>query len=1050
MQNITSDQVRLLENLRKLDPDLKVRWDEGRGTAAFVRGKLAPPAAKKAAAGSTIERFLEEYGELFGPPSLPAALVILRDRSDDLGWRHIEYQHFHTIRRFLRRQRLEVYGSRLAVHIDPHGALTEVQSSCWREISLEARVRISARDLRFILNGLIEDKPGYPELKRALLDRKQSDFPVMMTPQLVIYPWRGAFRLTWNTYAYGTRKEGESSGRPGTVRGVELGEVFVDAATAELFLFAPTRRDLETPDVGAGLGVTPLGGPYTARSLNIVRVDPSSTYKLRDTTHARDILTFDLGANSALTSTWQIKNAIHDGTLPVSQDTDGSKNWNRLPADTSAAERTASQQPEVDAHFFGREAYEWYNALAGVTGRAGWDDNQYDNPPVPPQPVRSLTHMYTSHGIDAWADYETVDGLFYYWLVFCDGDPSATCATAGDRAMDYLAGSKMIFGHEYQHAITVFSFTTSLGRPGLSYYGWLQAVQEGLSDTFGCLFAEHWNNGSEIAPTGLGFRNLAFPRDPNTRNNLPYSGGSTCGYGYSSKDHFGDRDPVASEYDRGTILAHCAYLMGQGGVHQRASRTPVLIPVMSMGRESLPGKDVLKAARIWYRALTWYFSTHGALTDSPENDENTFRTLRDACESSAIDIHGEGSMEHRTTVLAFYAVGLHPPESTYGADVTFLRWGSSWRLSRPHLGGIHSTCPDWSSLDLYVNNGGGSEWNALINVNTPTGPTDFENMIYCRVRNVGNQPAENVQVQFEYAKAGTGMTSWDPVTDKDGNPQILDIGTLGAGQSNFPESQQDSPPASAGVKWHIPPLAPGELVNHFCLRATVTSSNDVNVHNNVVNSNIAYVPYTPAIPFMLYFMAGNPMQEEIPLKLVVQTSLPRDWRVKLAEDTEKIFLKPGEERMIPLEIVVTEGADQRLEPPFDGKVNGELFGPLCGPFEGALRETTWDGACLRGRFSAALADLGTLTGIFDGKLNTATGEVTGRVNGKWECAGQRGDERLCAGVRGCLRPLRRIDLHQVVNGEAIGGITVQVQVPMVEGPCAYKLPPTDPWVPIRG
>jgi len=408
-------------------------------------------------------------------------------------------------------------------------------------------------------------------------------------------------------------------------------------------------------------------------------------------------------------------------------------------------------------------------------------------------------------------------------------------------------------------------------------------------------------------------------------------------------------------------------------------------------------------------------------------------------------------MEHRTTVLAFYAVGLHPPESTYGADVTFLRWGSSWRLSRPHLGGIHSTSPDWSSLDLYVNNGGSSEWNALINVNTPTGPTDFENMIYCRVRNVGDQPAEDVQVQFEYAKAGTGVTTWNPVSDKDGIPQTLNLVTLGAGQSNFPESEQDSPPVEAGVKWYIPPLAPGELVNHFCLRATVTSSNDVNLYNNVVQSNIAYVPYVPASPFMFYFMAGNPMQEEIPLGLVIQTSLPRDWRVKIAEDTEKIFLKPGEERIVPLEVVMADGADRFLEPPFDGRLHGELFGYLCGPFEGALSETAWDGKHLRGRLSASLADLGLLTGMFDGTLDVATGEVKGRLFGNWQCAaGQKGDERLCVGIKGCLRPLRRINIRQLVNREAIGGITVQVQVPMAEGPCAYKLPPTDPWVPIRG
>ena len=103
---------------------------------------------------------------------------------------------------------------------------------------------------------------------------------------------------------------------------IEFGQTFVDATTQEVFLFAPSRRDAETPDTGSGLGVTPLSGPFASHSLNIVRVDGGSTYRLRDTTHPRDILTFDL-AHDAFWTDWEIKYGIHNGTLPVSQDTEG-------------------------------------------------------------------------------------------------------------------------------------------------------------------------------------------------------------------------------------------------------------------------------------------------------------------------------------------------------------------------------------------------------------------------------------------------------------------------------------------------------------------------------------------------------------------------------------------------------------------------------------------------------------------------------------------------------------------------------------------------------
>jgi hypothetical protein len=292
---------------------------------------------------------------------------------------------------------------------------------------------------------------------------------------------------------------------------------------------------------------------------------------------------------------------------------------------------------------------------------------------------------------------------------------------------------------------------------------------------------------------------------------------------------------------------------------------------------------------------------------------------------------------------------------------------------------------------------------------------------------------------------GTGVTTWSPVTDKDGNVQTLNIGALGAGASSFPESQQNSPPAAAGVKWHIPPLAPGEVVNHFCLRATVTCSNDVNPHNNVVQSNIAYVPYTPAVPFRLHFMAGNPTRVEIPLELAVEAALPGGWSVKILAENDDVRLKPGEELTLPLEISMAPDADRHLEPPFDGWLRGELFGSLSGPFEGGLNETTWDGEHLRGHLSARLDDLGTLSGSFEGSMDQATGQVEGRLLGAWQCDGGR-ERPACVGLRGCLRPLRRVNVQQLVNGRAIGGLTIQVQVPMRAGPCAYPLPPTEPWV----
>ncbi|REJ43461.1 MAG: bacillolysin [Microcystis flos-aquae TF09] len=1064
MRNITQRQPSLLGQLREIDPNLNIQWDEIRGVASSIRGNLttAPavaPTNLRAVAEPNSLAFLETYGELLGPPDISRSLRLLRSRTDDLGWVHLEFQQYYypngeqpALRELIQDNAIEVYGSKLAAHFLLDGILREIQSSCWRDIQLDNQIQIGIEELREILTQAVAKAPGSRELQSRLREQGAENFPIMQTPRLVLYPWQGKFLLAWTTYGYGVIDVEDPAGNKTGDQRIELGHIFVDASTGEQFIFAPTRKyqGIETPDTGSGLGVTPLGGPYVSRSLNIVRVDASSTYRLKDTTHDRNIIAYDADANSSWSYPY-IYDPLDDGTIPISEDTEGDKTWDRLPANTTDTERRSSQQPEVDAFFFCREAYEWYNALAG--SRDGWDNGQYPDPPVPPQlPVRVLTHVYdadsgTSRSVNAFSDFGfTKNGKVIAYLAFFDGDATATCSNPNDSAFDYLAGSKAVVGHEYQHSITDFSFQDGAGNPGLMYVSntWYAAVHEGLSDVFGCLFAENWFPGLDISSVGLAVRNLAFPRDPNTWANRPYKNNNiACGLSNHNKDHFDDRNLSSFQYDRGTILAHCAYLIGQGGVHQRGSRTPVLIPVYSIGRETINGKDILKAARIWYRSLTVYFSNIGGATGLPGNDENTFRTLRNGCVSAAEDIYGVDSLEHKTTILAFYAVGLHPVGTTYGADVTFLRWGASWWMSRPYIG---ISSPDWSSVDLFINNGGASEWNALINIIDSTGnPTQYENTVYCRVRNVGDQAAQNVQVKFYYAKVGT-PSGWLEVTDKDGNIQVLNIGTLVAGESNFPDSAQNSPPASASVKWYIPPLAAGETVDHFCLKAVVTSDNDVNIYNNEVQSNIAYAPYTPGTPFRLPFIVTNPLDEEIALELKVQGPLPRRWKARILGDTQGIRLKPREERLLNLTIDMPPGEDQQLEPPFDGEVRGKVFGSLSGPFAGTLTDITWDGQRLKGRLVGTLDEIGSFIGSFEGTLDVKTWQIKGRVTGNFQCAGTGNTSQPCLGLEACLRPLRRIDISQLVNGQPINGTTVQVQVPIPDNPYAWKLPPTNTYV----
>jgi Zn-dependent metalloprotease len=1039
MHNLTSEQERLLGDLRSASPDLAFEWDDARGVASFARGALSGGRALASEhPEAELGRFLGRFGLLFGAPAFPRGFRRSRERTDNLGFTHLVYQQLAAPTAGEGgppgQDPVEVYGSHLAGHVQPGVGLIEVQSSCWRETKVDNELRVSLDELRAILARRAERVPGYAELERRARRQDDGRFPILQTPRLVLYPWKGALRLSWATYAYGGVELERPEGHPTGAEELVQGQAFVDAQTGEILIFANLGKSAETPDTGAGLAVTPIGGGFAPRTLNVVRVDGGSTYRLRDTTHARELVTYDSENSDAFNTDAERRDGLNAGTLPVSQDTDGNKNWDRTPASTTVAERTASQQPEVDLHFHIRDIYEWYDALAG--GRAGWDDNQYANPPVPPQPIRTIAHAKDGpnpSSINAGERLYLVGGQWLAWLQFFDGDRVT---------YDYLAGSRFIVAHEYQHAITDFNVEDGAGNPGLTYDDWLAAVHEGISDVFGALYSEEWEPATNISPIGQIFRNIAYPRDDGPPP-------ATAAWDAAKRDHFADRNLTtgkAARYQRGTILAHCAYLLGAGGVHQRAGRAPELIPVASLGRQTTGGRDVLRAARIWYRAYAYYFSTHGALSGIPANDENAFRTLRNGCVSAAADLYGVDSPEHRGTLLAFYAVGLHPAGTTYGPDPTFLRWGIDWQRSAPYIG---LASPSWSSVDLFVNNGGASEWNALINVLDGGTPTDFENTVYCRVRNVGDQLASNVQIQFFYAKAGTAITTWLPVTDKNGTIQTLTVAALGAGQATFADSAQQSPPASAGVKWYIPPLASGETVSHFCLRAILSAPGDVNPHNNAVQSNISYAAYAPGGSLTMRFVAANPGRSALDLDLRVGAALPRGWRVALTEAAEGVPLRPGEERGFGVRIDMARGADQRLEAPFDGAVTGHVYGGLAGPFEGTLTGVRLDGDRLEGRLSGRLGEAGVFSGGLVGTLDVLTAEVKGRMMGVFQC-GRGKAESVCAGFEGCLRPLRRVDVAQYADGRAIGGMTIQVQVPAPGGRCARPLPPTDTAVNPRG
>jgi Zn-dependent metalloprotease len=1015
---MTSGQESLMARLRGAAATLTARWDEVRGVYTFIR---AIPSFDDEAAAAT---FLRDFGGLFGPANVAERLRLLHTRTDRLGWRHMEYQQEHVIGVGEREMRLPVYGSKLVVHVAPAGTLPEVWSNCWRDVSVREQPRLTAAQARERL-ATGGDAGGRERGRTRDLDDEMGE------PSLVIYPWREGFRLAWTVYATAV-VPGEAAG---AYAGVAAGDFFIDAVSGETFLFFPTRMHV----AGSGLGVTPVGGPYVVRALEVRATGVAQAHELVDASRARQIITYHDHCVSRPGNWVQrsdgLMNDVANGVTTPSVNA-GGPNWVNVAASTSTAAREASQQPEVDGHFFGGQVYDWY---AAVGSRVGWDDNAFaaaGNVELN-MPIRVVVHTRdpnsnpsTCHTAYSQFWRKKVNNRWRGLVLFCDGNLNPASPQT-PRAMDFPAGDPAIFAHEYQHVVTYFSFRNHLNEPGIGYLGWSAALHEGLSDAFGCMFAGSWRLGQDISHDvpAAAIRSIVYPRDGSSWENRP------GGFGHANKDHVADQTPPPPttenngwHYDHGTILAHCAFLMTAGGVHHRDGQPPraPLIPVRALGVDVVAGVPVSRAARIWYEGLASFSATNGQVTASPI-DATAFRRFRDGCESAAIAAYGAGSREHRTTLLAFHAVGLDEPGEPYGADLTFLPWGAEWWRSRPYLGGIRATCPDWKSIDLFVNNGGASGWNAIVDALGPGGVAlGFENNVYVRVRNVGDQTATNVNVDFFYAKAGTGDTGWHPVTDAANTVQRLALADLGAGQLSFDESDQDTPPATACVKWHIPPLVAGETVDHFCLKAVVSSANDVNSYNNEVQSNVSYAVLAASgvQRFEIPFVIGNP--RKLAIDVDIRITAPAGWSSELAGVPKE--LKPGAEKTVTLLVEAPEDAGA-FAMPLDGEVRGRVTGSVAGRVVGALSDAHIRGGRVTGNVSLDVG-AGVLLGAFDGRLDAERGAVEGRVDGVF----RKGSEirRVAVMLQGGLRPWRRVDIVQTVDGEPLGGITLEFRRPPPE------------------
>ncbi|HEX9104652.1 MAG TPA: M4 family metallopeptidase, partial [Polyangia bacterium] len=216
----------------------------------------------------------------------------------------------------------------------------------------------------------------------------------------------------------------------------------------------------------------------------------------------------------------------------------------------------------VDAHAYVAAAWDYF---ADVHGRRGWDGKN--------KGVHTTVH-YGSGFDNAFYDGKR--------LVFGDGD---------GRDFSALSGGLDVVAHEFTHGVT--HDTARLGMEGEN-----GALNEALSDIFGCFIEGDWKIGEAIYHPSGHARALRDVADPHASNNPA----SMSEYVQTSGDNGGI-------HVNSTIVSHAAYLMAQ----------------------KLPRATVEK---IWYRALVRYLHASADFVDAADATAAAARDLGGGAEAA--------------------------------------------------------------------------------------------------------------------------------------------------------------------------------------------------------------------------------------------------------------------------------------------------------------------------------------------------------------------------------------------------------------------------------
>ena len=306
-------------------------------------------------------------------------------------------------------------------------------------------------------------------------------------------------------------------------------------------------------------------------------------------------------------STYSLRDPSRGGnyTVNLNNGTSGGSTFTDVDNAWGTGLVSSTQSAAVDAQYGTAVTWDYYKNVHGRTGIANNGVGAYNR-----------VHYSTRYNNAFWSDS-------CFCMTYGDGDGTTFTPLV----------SLDVAGHEMSHGVT--SRTA-----GLVYSGESGGLNEGTSDIFGAMVEFYAANAADTGDYLIGEK--IYKAGVNGLRSMinPSSDGRSADCWYSTVKN------LDVHYSSG-VANHFYYLLAQGTSNGSPSKTCVAGNTrVASGAGTLAGIGRAKAEKIWYRALTVYFTS-----------STTYAAARTATIRAAGDLYGVGGVEATAVANAWTSVG---------------------------------------------------------------------------------------------------------------------------------------------------------------------------------------------------------------------------------------------------------------------------------------------------------------------------------------------------------------------------------------------------------